>query len=106
MDHGALVTHGHARTHRECTGQELDDQRLEFENIFDFRAIEKAYDFWDPAAGGRGLVQDERAGGHHEDDGVADGKCEGSGKVSFLQKQWVDVVFYMKVCCCCCCCCT
>ena len=80
-----LITHWHTGTHCEGAREELNYECLKFEDIFDFGPVKKADNFWDPRACGRGLVEDESAAGHHEDDGVAHSEGEGTGKISFLQ---------------------
>ena len=82
-----LIAHWHTRPHCKSARKELDDECLKFENVFYFCPVKKADDFWNSRARGCGLVEDERAAGHHEDDGVADSEGKGTGKISFLQNM-------------------
>ena len=85
-----LIAHGHTRPHCKSARKELDDECLKFENVFNFCPVKKADYFWDPGAGGGGLVEDERAAGHHEDDRVAHSEGKGTGKISFLQNMQIE----------------
>ena len=46
MDHGALVTHGHAAADGKRAREKLDDESLHLEDILDPSAVEEANDFW------------------------------------------------------------
>ena len=95
VDHGAFIPHWHPGPHSEGAGEELDNQRLQLEDVLYLGSVEKADNFWNAGARCGRLVEDEGAARHHEYDGVAHCEGEGAHKVLLLKKKniWSISVF-------------
>ena len=87
VDHGSFIAHRHSGTDRECAGQELDNERLKFKNVFYLGAVQKANNFWDPRACSRWLVENQSTAGNNKYDGVTNCEGEGSEEVLFLKNK-------------------